>query len=294
MHEIFFKIVIEYNKIEAINDLTMCEIPENFVTSDLVYHQRRDKVKSGFQIPEEIEPLRHVRYMFVFEHGDLGLAAHFLAERMHEPFEPLPIGCVAVQQSVRDEFIERVRNNFHQLKPSVAMHPHFERSLQELKTGGVSYVVADEANAPPFASPILVTDNISHLFFSTRPSGVVILHSFETIAEAKDAFLRETISIDEVIIFDESITNVYELAPVIPCYTFFLNCFDICILPILRYYATKQACSMMHNGFHFECIELENKWRIIVFPYSTTLQKNCYCLPGQCTCRMDPIACSER
>lgn len=278
----------------AINDSIMCQIPENFVTSDLVYHQRCDKPKTFLSIPDTIEPLQHVRYMFVFEHGDIALAAHYLAERMHEPFEPIPIGCVAVHQSVRDEFVERVRSKFHQLKPSVALHPHFERSLQELKTGGVNYVVADEANAPPYASPILVTDNISHLFFSKRPSGVVILHSFDTIADAQLAFLRETLFIDEVLIFDESITNVYELAPKIRCAVYFVNCFDICLLPILRYLVSQQACSMMHNGYHFECIEFDNKWTVIVFPYSTTIQKNCHCLPGECTCRMDPLTCGER
>lgn len=230
--------------------------------------------------------------MYVFEHGDLALASHYLAERMHEPFEPLPIACVAVQQSVRDEFIERVRSKFHQVKPHVATHPHFERSLMELNDGGVNYVVADLADAPPFASPILVTSDISHLFFSTNPSGATIIRSFETIEEAQQVYIRETLTINAIILFDESITNVYNLAEKISCSKYYVNCFDICIMPILPFYAMQKACSMMHNGHHFENVMLGKDWKIIVFPYATSLGKGCNCLPGQCTCRSSPNTCT--
>lgn len=270
----------------------MCQIPENFVTSDLVFHQRCDKTKS-FECRHEFSQSRKdVRFMYVFEHGDLALAAHYLAERMHEPFEPLPIACVAVQQTVLEEFIERVRSKFHQVKPHVANHPHFERTLQELEDGGISYIIADIADAPPFASPILVTGDISHLFFSKNPSGAVILRTFENMEEAQEVFLRETLSINAVIIFDESITNVYNLAANIKCSIFFVNCFDVCIMPILPFYAMQKACAMMHNGQHFENIQIGRDWKIIVFPYTTTLETGCHCLPGQCTCRSSANTCS--
>ncbi|KAH8420896.1 hypothetical protein KR222_008662, partial [Zaprionus bogoriensis] len=226
----------------------------------------------------------HPRFMFVFEHGDLNTAAHYLAERMQEPFEPLTVACVAVQQSVRDDFIERVRNKFHQLKPNVAIHPHFQRTFHELKTGGVSYVVAPEANAPPFASPILVTDNVTQFSFSSSPSGVVILRSFEELYEAADAFNREIIAFDAVIVFDERIAVVYELAAHVNCNVFYVNCADVCTVPILPYYGVRQEHALLLNGYHFETLQMNKSWKIIVFPYKTTLPRPCVCPPGRCSC----------
>ncbi|KAH8310791.1 hypothetical protein KR044_003025, partial [Drosophila immigrans] len=226
------------------------------------------------------------RFMFIFENGDLNLAAHHLAERMHEPFHPFPFASVAVHNSVKDEFIERLRSRFHQVKPHVAMHPNFERSLSELKEGGVSYVVAAEENAPPFASPILVTDKVTHLFFSSSPSGTVTLKGFNTIAEAHVIFASETPPFSAVHIFDESITSVYALAAVLHCVQFYVNCLDVCTMPILPYYGMRQHRALLNDGYHYETLEMGGVWKIIVFPYTTTLWRacGCACTPGECTC----------
>ncbi|KAM8703633.1 hypothetical protein ACLKA7_008285 [Drosophila subpalustris] len=270
----------------------MCQIPENFLTSDLVHHPRCDKPKFDLGTHNTASKVwTHARFMFVFENGDLNMAAHYLAERMHEPFEPFPFACVAVQQSVRDDFVERVRSRFRQVKPHVATHPNFERSLNELKMGNVKYVVAKEEDAPPFASPILVTDNVIHLFFSSSPSGVVTLKSFNTILEAQNIYCLETLSFDAVHLFDESITSVYTLAPAVSCIQFYVNCFDVCTMPILPYYGMRQSRSLLHDGYHFETLELGGIWKIIVFPYTTTLVHGCTCLRGQCTCGPENKVC---
>ncbi|EDV93557.1 uncharacterized protein LOC6563650 [Drosophila grimshawi] len=273
----------------------MCQIPDNFITSDLVNHLRCDKLKFELAPPptKTKTSWTHARFLFVFEKGDLNTAAHYLAERMHEPFDPFPIAVVAVQHAVYDEFIERVRNRFHQVKPHVATHPNFERSLLELKLGGVKYVVAPESNAPPIASPIIVTDKVTQLFFSSSPSGVVVLKRFSDVPEAARIFDHEQPQFDAVHLFDERISTVYELAKRITCAQFYVNCFDVCMMPILTFYGLRQPHSLLHNGFHYETLEMDNVWRIIVFPYTTSFVRSCCCVPGQCTCFADKKVCCD-
>lgn len=231
--------------------------------------------------------------MFVFENGDLNTAAHCLAENMHEPFEPFPIASVAVQQSVREEFIARVKDRFHQLAPHVALHPNFERSQKELQMGGIKYEVASNENAPAIASPIIVTDNITHLFFSTTPSGVVTLKSFETVNEASQIFIKEQPPFDVIHVFDESIVTVYELASRISGIQFYVNCIEVCLLPILPFYGMRHACSKLYDGYHYETLELGAYWRIIVFPYKTSFVSRCCCPPGECICSLQANNCCD-
>ncbi|XP_060649783.1 uncharacterized protein LOC132786985 [Drosophila nasuta] len=270
----------------------MCQIPDNFLTADLVRHPRCNKPKFDLSTVHTVSKIwTHSRFMFIFERGDLNLAAHYLAERMHEPFQPFPFASVAVHNSVKDDFIERLRSRFHQVKPHVALHPNFERSLNELKLGGVKYVVADEENAPPFASPILVTDNVTHLFFSSSPSGVVTLKGFNTIREAQGIFGAETPPFSAVHIFDESITSVYALAAIVNCVQFYVNCFDVCTMPILPYYGMRQSRALLHDGYHMETLEIGGVWKIIAFPYTTTLVRQCDCVKGECTCSSKDKSC---
>ncbi|KAH8358724.1 hypothetical protein KR093_002067, partial [Drosophila rubida] len=268
----------------------MCQIPENFITADLVRHPRCNKPK--FNLVSKYKIWTHSRFMYVFEHGDLNLAAHYLAERMHEPFQPFPFASVGVQNSVKDEFIERLRSRFHQVKPHVAQHPNFERSLRELQLGGVQYVVAPIENAPPFASPILVTDKVTHLFFSSSPSGVVTLKGFNTIVEAQVIFGSETPPFSAVHIFDESISSVYALAAIVNCVQFYVNCIDVCTMPILPYYGMRQSRALLNDGYHIETLEMGGLWKIIVFPYTTTLWRGCVCPKGQCTCAAKDKPCT--
>ncbi|XP_064547536.1 uncharacterized protein LOC135434774 [Drosophila montana] len=272
----------------------MCEKPVNFLTSDRVHHLRGDKPKFEWKPQPQIKKTwTRPRFMFVFENGDLNTAAHCLAERMHEPFEPFPIASVAVQQSVRDDFIENVRNRFHQVKPHVAKHPNFERTLKELELGGVKYIVAAKENAPPIASPIIVTDNVTHLFFSSCPTGVVTLKSFDTIRKAADIFGSEQPQFDAVHVFDESISSVYALATRISCVQFYVNCIEVCMMPILPFYGLRQARALLENGYHYETLELDGIWRMIVFPFTTTFVPRCCCPQGQCTCNITHHTCCE-
>ncbi|EDW15788.1 uncharacterized protein LOC6574272 [Drosophila mojavensis] len=272
----------------------MCTPCDNFITPDQVINLRCDKENFTSKMQVQIQKSwMRPRFMFVFENGDLNTAAHCLAENMHEPFEPYPIASVAVQQSVRDEFIERVKYRFHQLPPHVATHPNFERSLKELQVGGIKYEVADIENAPPVASPIIVTDNITHLHFSTTPTGVVTLKSFETISQAADIIVREQPPFDVIHIFDESIVTVYSLASRITGTQFYVNCMEVCLLPILPFYSSKQACTKLYDGYHFETLELGAHWRIIVFPYHTTYTNRCCCPLDECYCTQNNHHCCE-
>ncbi|ALC47103.1 CG5623 [Drosophila busckii] len=272
----------------------MCQVPDNFVTSDLVNHLHCGKPK--YQVPPNLGDQKswgRARFMVVFEHGDLNTAAHCLAQDMHEPFSQFPIACVAVEESIRDDFIERLRHRFFQVKPHVATHPKFERSLNELKYGGIDYLVAPIENAPPNASPILVTDNITQLFFGSSPSGVVTLHTFETIKDISDAITNETPPFDAIYLFDESVTSVYSLGARVSVNQFFVNCTGACLMPILPFYGLHKTHAMLHNGMHYETIVLGGQMKIIVFPYASSILRRCCCKHGSCVCNPNEMLCCE-
>ncbi|KAH8384031.1 hypothetical protein KR009_011793 [Drosophila setifemur] len=274
----------------------MCEIKTNFVTHDLVHNLRC--CKRGPRMRHDMKPTKTwpgARFMCVGKNGDLNTAAYCLAEIMQEPFLPFPMATVAVHHSIREEFIARVRSRFRQVKPHVAKHPNFERTLNQLKYGPhpVSYVLADEADAPACASPILVTDVVTHLHFPSGASGATTLHSFKTMKDVAGIFGFETPKFDAVFFFDEGISDVYALAPFVRCVQFFVNCMDACLLEIMPYYQDQQPMVIYKRGYHYESIELHGDWKIIVFPYSSTILRQCCCPTGHCRCYFTHAACCE-
>ncbi|XP_030374638.1 uncharacterized protein LOC115624182 [Scaptodrosophila lebanonensis] len=273
----------------------MCEGNRKRITYDSVHNPRyNDKRNVGwYQNMEYMKYWPGARFMYVFKGGDLNSAAHLLAESMKEPFQMFPFASVAVQQSVRDEFIERVRCRFRQLKPHVVLHPNFERSADILRNGDKKYIVADCKDAPPFASPILVP-NVTHLHFGSGASGVVTVHSFRTFREAANMFLNESPPFEVVHVFDEKVTSVYSIAKRIRCVEFFVNCSDVCLLPILPHFAMKKPRTVIFNNYHFETLKLGDHWRIIVFPISNNISHPCCCAQfGNCTCYLTGGDCCE-
>lgn len=274
----------------------MCERKSNFVSYDMVHNLRCNK--RGPRMRHDMKPKKYwpgARFMCVTKNGDLNTAAYCLAEAMHEPFQPFPMATVAVQSCIREDFIGRVRSRFRQVKPHVANHPNFERSLAALKHGPhpVSYVLADEADAPPCASPILVTDTITHLYFPSGASGVTTLHSFNTMDDVAEIFAFETPKFDAIYFFDEGVRDIYKLAPFVKCTHFFVNCMDACLLEIMPYFLDKKSMVLFKRGYHYECIELGGQWKIIVFPYSSTILRSCCCPTGHCRCYFTRDSCCE-
>ncbi|XP_017053178.1 uncharacterized protein LOC108096246 [Drosophila ficusphila] len=274
----------------------MCEIKTNFVSHDLVHNLRCNR--RGPRIRHDMRKTKFwpgARFMCVCKDGDLNTAAYCLAELMQEPFQPFPMASVAVHHSIRDEFIERLRSRFRQLRPHVANHPNFVRAVEELKHGlrPVKYVLADVADAPACASPILVTSGVTHLFFPSGPSGCTTLHTFTTMQKVAEIFGAETPKFDAVYFFDEGISSVYTLAKLIKCVQFFVNCMDACLLEIMPYYMNHTPMVIYKRGYHYETLELGNQWKIIVFPYSTTILRQCCCPTGQCRCYATHSACCE-
>ncbi|KAH8265487.1 hypothetical protein KR038_009024 [Drosophila bunnanda] len=274
----------------------MCEIKKNFVSHDLVHNLKctarapriRHSMKSTKTWPG-------ARFMCVGKNGDLNTAAYCLAELMHEPFQPFPMATVAVHQSIRDDFIERLRSRFRQVKPHVANHPNYERSLAELRYGmrPYKYVLADVADAPACASPILVTGNDTHLIFPSGASGATTLHTFQAIRDVALIFSKETPPFDAVYFFDESVVDVYVLAPLIKCVQFFVNCMDACLVEIMPHYMDHNPMAIYKRGYHYETLQMQNEWKIIVFPYSSAILRQCCCPTGHCRCYATHAACCE-
>ncbi|KAH8271201.1 hypothetical protein KR018_001194 [Drosophila ironensis] len=273
----------------------MCEIKKNFVTYDLVHSLRCNP--RGSRMKHDMKPTKFwpgARFICICPDADLNTAAYCLAELMHEPFQPFPAATVVVHKSIREEFIARLRSRFRQLKPHVANHPNFERTMETLKFSSrpVKYLIADEADAPPCASPILALD-ITHLFFPSGADGVTTLHSFDTMEDVATIFGFEQPKFDVIFLFHEGIRQVYKLAALVECHQFFVNCMDACLLEIMCYYLDKRPMVVFKRGYHYECIQINEKWKIIVFPYSSTIARPCCCPTGQCRCYITQSACCE-
>ncbi|XP_020809431.1 uncharacterized protein LOC110185088 [Drosophila serrata] len=214
------------------------------------------------QRPSSSEP----QLIIIYEEGDINSALHFLIESAHNPFRPNAVAMVLVEEKIREEVVRRILTNLQPLSELVTEHPSFLESLRKAEALNLELIKAEDTEAKPFHSyPVFVCE-CTHDVLGKYPTGVTTFYTFRNNQEAIDICHRQTLTFSAVSVWNESLDGCYEIAVALDCSHFFMNCFNVPLLPISKQLASPQNYVAIHNGYHFETLHIYNQFKSIVFP----------------------------
>ncbi|ALC49103.1 CG15717, partial [Drosophila busckii] len=206
--------------------------------------------------------------MMIFEGGDLNCAMHHLVCSLQNPFEMNSVATLLIQESVRESFVNCVREQIQPLDAQLANHPRFVRTQAKLEELKAETIGGDPKTVPTNATPLLVCD-LTHSFLGNGPTGVITMHTFRTPKEATQVNKKETLKYSSVSIWNEKLASAYEICELFDCSVFMLNCFNVDLNPILPAFEANQNDVKIFKGYHYETLMTNHKRKIIVFPVGT-------------------------
>ncbi|XP_030380987.1 uncharacterized protein LOC115628871 [Scaptodrosophila lebanonensis] len=255
-------------------------LPASIITSKMVDNLESTKARKCAlpQIKERsgdcLNGSKQVEYqwnspslMIVFDNGDMNSAMHHLLESLHNPFGPHSVATIAIQESIVDQFMERVVPRIKKLDDEVAQHSVYVSTLAKLQNLKAITYVGDPKSVPAELSPTIVKD-FTHKYLGDGPTGVITLHTFRTAKEATQLHLSEPVQFSSVSIWNEHMSCAYEIAERVDCDTFFINCANVSLEPINQAFKADRSDVNITKGYHYESIVMKKR-KIIVFPVGT-------------------------
>ncbi|SPP89538.1 uncharacterized protein LOC117591066 [Drosophila guanche] len=217
---------------------------------------------------EEQEKLGHSPHlMIIFADGDMNSALHFLIESMKHPLESSSVATAFVEQSIRADILERIRPELHPLKKqaNTKVRPSYLNTLKVINEIQVEVVSKMDFTAPSRASPILITDCAAdeHGVYS---DGVIMMHTFKKSMEIINICDRDTKPFGAVSIWNEGMDLCFDIVVAINSSHFFINCTNVDLSPIDKYFKAEDNFTLIEKGFHYEAISIYGKTKTIVFP----------------------------
>ncbi|XP_064538153.1 uncharacterized protein LOC135428230 [Drosophila montana] len=211
--------------------------------------------------------------MIIFGQGDINCALYFIIDSLHRPFQSNAFVTLLVEESIRDELVERIRVQMRPLCERVATQSSYRASVKALHDLKLELIVAaKEQVPPPLATPIVVCNGKhNQLGLGPGPTGVLCLHTFRTTNEAIEICRKDSVHFESVSIWNESVEGLYQLAVNIDCTNFFFNCCNVNLSPIIPSHAVNKIDVHIVDRFHYETLQVNDKIKIIVFPIGAHL-----------------------
>ncbi|XP_030555815.1 uncharacterized protein LOC115759113 [Drosophila novamexicana] len=204
--------------------------------------------------------------MIIYGQGDINCALYFLIDSLHRPFQSNAVVTVLVEESMRDELVERILAQMRPLCEREATHSSYRASVKALQDLHLDVITASEKQVPPpLATPIVVC-NGRHSLLGFGPTGVICLHTFRTTNEIIDICRKDNVNFESVNIWNESVEGLYQLVVNLDCSNFFFNCCNVNLGPIIPSHAVNKIDVHIVDRFHYETLQVNEKKKIIVFP----------------------------
>ncbi|KAH8265326.1 hypothetical protein KR038_004175, partial [Drosophila bunnanda] len=226
-------------------------------------------------VEEESEPEVEIQYrwnsprlMILCEDGDINCAMHYLVESLHDPFASNSVATLLVQESLLEEFIDRVKDRLEPLSSEISGHPVFVDTLKQLEHLQARTTRGNPETVPLNASPVLVYD-VSHRHLGKGPTGVITVHTFRTMKEAIELQSNESLPFTSASIWSEKLAAAYELVARFNILIFLLNCFYVDLAPISLPFTMNQNSVKIVDGYHYETLTFRSKRKVIVHPVGT-------------------------
>jgi len=236
----------------------------------LSYHSKASSTSE-----EETEPEVEIKYrwnsprlMILCEDGDINCALHYLIESLHDPFACNAVATLFLQESILEEFLDRMKDRFEPLSSDIFGHPVYVKTLERLEQLQAKTIVGDPKTVPANASPILVYD-LGHRYLADGPTGVITLHTFRTMKEVIELQAKEPLAFTSVCIWNEKLGASYELVARLSPLIFLLNCYYVDLGQISLSFICNFNSAKIIDGYHYESLTFKEKRKIVVHPVGT-------------------------
>ncbi|XP_017030727.1 uncharacterized protein [Drosophila kikkawai] len=229
----------------------------------------------SMDVDEESVPEEDIQYrwnsprlMILCEDGDINCAMHYLCESLHDPFASNSVATLLLQESLLEEFIDRVKDRLEPLSSQISGHPVFLQTLQRLELLQAKTTRGNPKKVPLNESPVLVYD-LSQRYLGKGPTGVITVHTFRTMQEAIKLQSKESLPFTSVTIWNEKLAAAYELVARFKMLIFLLNCFYVDLGPISMAFSMNQNSVKIVDGYHYETLTFRSDRKVIVHPVGT-------------------------
>ncbi|KAH8418963.1 hypothetical protein KR222_010596, partial [Zaprionus bogoriensis] len=206
------------------------------------------------------------------QNGDVDAAIKPLLITLYEPIGKGLIATVFVQETMREELIEKVRKGMTVMHRQVKRHKLYKKALKRVECLSAELVSMMQPDDIGFrysmveGSPMIVCDFSQSYFSLDHPTTVVTLHTFRHTREFAELVATENLPFASAAVWCPKMSAAYEMAMMIKVPTVFINCAGIALFPIDEARTKQQSFALLINGHHYEVIPQENSVKVIVFP----------------------------
>ncbi|XP_034103141.1 uncharacterized protein LOC117567332 [Drosophila albomicans] len=195
-----------------------------------------------------------------------------LLDTLYEPIGRNLVASVFVHETLREEFMTKVRAGMTVMHRQVMRHALYQKALQRVECLGAETVTLLQPDDIGFeysmvdGSPIIVCD-FSQSYFSTQhPSTVVTLHTFRHSQELAELVAKEKLPFASATIWCPKMSAAYEIALFLDVSAVYINCADVSLLPIAEQHRNAEPFALLQGQHHYEVHMLSGRPKAIVFP----------------------------
>ncbi|XP_039491545.1 uncharacterized protein LOC120451709 isoform X2 [Drosophila santomea] len=240
----------------------------------LSYHSRSSSMSE-----DEPEPEVQIKYrwnsprlMILCEDGDINCAVHYLVESLHDPFACNAVATLFLQESILEEFVDRMEDRMEPLSAVISEHPVYVKTLERLNQLQAETIVGNPKTVPGNASPLLVYD-LTHRYLADGPTGVITLHTFRTMKDVVELQAKEPLTFTSVCIWNEKLAAAYELVARFSPLIFTINCYYVNLNEISLPFICNFNSAKIIDGYHYESLTFQGKRKVVVHPVGTIWAK---------------------
>lgn len=184
---------------------------------------------------------------------------------MQSPFDQKAIATVLVQESIKDDFVQKLQK---QLKPFVAdtakSYQQFVKTLETAKKLNAQLITIEKQNEKLY--PTLVCDFTHEQLSASAPSGIVTLHAFRTAKEAIALVKKESLNFTSVSLWHENHGYAYDFVAALKSKNFFINCHQVALTVLEEYIAQGKNYVNLDKSYHYETLQHDGVQKSVVFP----------------------------
>ncbi|KAM8720720.1 hypothetical protein ACLKA7_006716 [Drosophila subpalustris] len=213
------------------------------------------------------------------ENGDIDAAIGPLLDTLYEPIGTGLIATVFVHETLREQFIEKVRGEMVVMHRQVKKHEFYKKALRRIDCLGAETVAMMQPDDIGFrytmveGSPLVVCDFSQSYFSINHPSTVVTLHTFRHSRELCELAAAENLPFASAAIWCPKMSAAYEIALELNVPAVYINCADVSLLPIVEKHRNLQSFALLYSDHHYEVLVLRGRAKAIVFPAPLPLLK---------------------
>ncbi|KAH8388013.1 hypothetical protein KR093_011008, partial [Drosophila rubida] len=213
------------------------------------------------------------------EEADVDAAMPPLLDTLFEPIGRSLVATVFVHETLRELFMEKVREGMTVMHRQVKKHALYEKALRRLECLSAEVVTLMQPDDIGFeysmveGSPIVVCDFSQSYFSSQHPSTVVTLHTFRHSQELIELAAKENLPFASAAVWCPKMSAAYEIALTLNVPAVYINCADVPLQPIVEHHRNAKAFTLLYEQHHYEVVVLGGRPKAIVFPAPLPLFK---------------------